>query len=168
MLTALILGAFLTIDPAKSHAEFSVAHVFVEQVTGTVPIVSGTIDIPAGAVVPAHVSAVLDPSGFKTDEPDRDAALKGPDWFDVTHFPTWTFESTTILAAPGGFLMDGKLTMHGVSQVEHLMVRIGGDAAHPTYHATCNIDRHAFGMKRVPLDPVIGNTVDVTLDIVPE
>ena len=33
------------------------------------------------------------------------------------------------------------------------------------YHAVGHIDRHAFGMKGMRLDPVIGEIVDVTLDV---
>jgi hypothetical protein len=37
---------------------------------------------------------------------------------------------------------------------------------HPEYRAKAQIDRHAFGTVRTRLDPTIGNTVDITLDIV--
>lgn len=161
----LALAALLTIDPAKSTATFSVQHIFVERVTGTVPIVGGTIDLPDGSLVPTSVSAVLDPKKFHTDEPDRDAAMQTPDWFDTTKFPTWTFTSTKIVPTANGFTMDGLFTMHGVAQPEHLLVVASGDPAHPIYHATCEVDRKAFGMATTRLDPVIGNVVDVTLDI---
>ena len=79
----LALAALLAIDPAKSTATFAVQHIFVERVTGTVPIVSGTIDLPEGSLVPTSVSAVLDPKKFHSDESDRDAAMQTPDWFDT-------------------------------------------------------------------------------------
>jgi polyisoprenoid-binding protein YceI len=161
----LALAALLAIDPAKSTATFAVQHIFVERVTGTVPIVGGTIDLPNGSLVPTSVNAVLDPKKFHTDEPDRDAAMQTPDWFDTPKFPTWTFTSTKITPTPSGFTMDGLLTMHGVTQPEQLSVVASGDPAHPVYHATAQIDRKAFGMATTRLDPVIGNVVDVTLDI---
>jgi polyisoprenoid-binding protein YceI len=161
----LALAALLAIDPAKSTATFSVQHIFVEHVTGTVPIVSGSIDLPEGSLVPISVTAVLDPKKFHTDESDRDAAMQTPDWFDTTKFPTWTFTSTKITPTANGFAMDGDLTMHGVTQPEHLVVVASGDPAHPVYHATGTVDRHAFGMATTRLDPVIGGNVDITLDI---
>ncbi|MGB6985028.1 MAG: YceI family protein [Candidatus Aquilonibacter sp.] len=161
----LALAALLAIDPAKSTVTFSVQHIFVEHVTGTVPIVSGTIDLPDGSLVPTSVTAVLDPKKFHTDEPDRDAAMQTPDWFDTPKFPTWTFTSTKITPTANGFTMDGDLTMHGVTQPEHLVVVASGDPVHPVYHATGTIDRHAFGMATTRLDPVIGGNVDITLDI---
>jgi polyisoprenoid-binding protein YceI len=165
MMFAFLLSVVLAIDPLHSTAQFSAEHIFVEHVTGTVPIVRGSIDLPSGSLVPTSVSAQLDPARLHTDDPDRDAALKSPDWFDVKADPAWTFSSTKITPAASGFTMAGMLTIHGVAQPETLTVVASGTPDRPHYHATCRIDRHAFGMKITRLDPVIGNTVDVTLDI---
>lgn len=161
----LAIAALLAIDPAKSTVTFSVQHIFVERVSGSVPVLSGTIDLPDGALVPTSVTAVLDATKLKTGDPDRDGVMQTPDWFDTKRFPTWTFVSTKITPAPNGFVMDGTLTMHGVTQPEHLIVSVNGDAQHPAYHATGQVDRHTFGMTTTRLDPVIGGMVDVTLDI---
>ena len=154
------------IDPAKSTAQFSIEHIFVDRVTGSVPVLSGTVTFAPGTTMPESVSAALDATRLRTDERDRDASLTGPDYFDTRRFPTWTFTSTKITpTGPAAFTMDGLLTMHGVAQPEHLDVVVR-DGAHPLYHAVGRIDRHAFGMRGARLDPVIGNTADVTLDIV--
>jgi len=154
------------IDAIRSKALLSVAHVYVERVTGSIPIASGKVVLPEGSAIPLSVTAVLDPSAIKTGDDDRDAALVGPDWFDVKRFPTWTFTSTKIVASsPTAFTMDGLLTVHGVTRSEHLDVTVAGTFARPVYNATGKIDRHAFGMTVTRLDPVIGNPVDVTLDV---
>lgn len=155
------------IDAAKSKASFSVQHVFVERVNGSLPIVSGTVTRATNAVIPENVTAVLDATKLVTGEPDRDASLQSSDFFDTKRFPAWTFASTKITPqSASAFGMDGTLTIHGVTQPEHLDVVVRGDAAHPAYHAVAHIDRHAFGMAITRLDPTIGNTVDVTLEIV--
>jgi polyisoprenoid-binding protein YceI len=69
-------------------------------------------------------------------------------------------------AGPSSFTVDGLLTIHGVTQPEQLAVTIRTAGGHPEYLATVRIDRHAFGMKIVPLNPVIGNTADVTVDAI--
>jgi polyisoprenoid-binding protein YceI len=144
-----------------------VSHIFVEHATGTVPIVSGSVVLQGDSPVPVSVSAVLDPAQVKTDESDRDAALRSPDWFDTAKFPQWIFASTRIEATgDASFTMDGLLTVHGVAQLEQLSVTIGGTPDRPVYHAVGKIDRHGFGMSTTRLDPVIGNPVDVTLDVV--
>jgi polyisoprenoid-binding protein YceI len=156
-----------SIDPGKSKAQFSIKHIFVDRVVGTLPIVSGSIVLTSDSLIPVSATAILDPKRVSTGDSDRDASLDGSNYFDVNDFPTWKFTSTRIVpSGPGAFEMDGMLTIHGVTQLEHLAVVVGGDAAHTVYHATGQIDRRAFGMKGTRLDPVIGDSADVSLDIV--
>ncbi len=170
LLTWVLFGAApapRAIDAAKSNAQFSVAHIWVERVTGTVAILSGGVLLEAGSVIPQSVTAVLDATHIATGEPDRDRSLESPDFFDAAKFPWWTFTSTRIVpTGSAAFEMDGDLTIHGVTQPERLDVTVIGDWLHPEYRAKAQIDRHAFGMVRTRLDPTIGNAVDVTLDIV--
>ena len=157
------------IDAAKSSAQFSVAHIWVERVTGTVPILSGGVSLAPGSVIPQSASAELDATHITTGEPDRDRSLESPDFFDAAKFPRWTFTSTRIVpTGPASFEMDGNLTIHGVTQPERLDVTVIGDAVHPEYRAKAQIDRHAFGMIRTRLDPTIGTILDITLDIEPK
>lgn len=154
------------IDAMHSQATFSVAHIWVERVTGTVPIVSGTVTFAAGSAIPTSAEAVLDATRIETGEPDRDRSLLSPDFFDTQRYPRWMFASTrTVPEGDRAFAMEGDLTIHGVTQPVRLTVRIGGTAADPVYHATTEIDRHAFGMATTRLDPTIGGIVSVTLDI---
>jgi polyisoprenoid-binding protein YceI len=155
------------IDPAKSKAQFRIAHIFVSRVTGTIPILRGEVALDEGATIPSAVTATLDAAHVDSGDRDRDASLESSDYFDTQKFPEWTFASTKITpTGPAAFGLDGTLTIHGVAQPEHLDVTVTGDAKSPQYHATGRIDRHAFGMKGARLDPVIGKDADVTLDIV--
>lgn len=154
------------IDAAGSSARFSVAHIWVESVSGTIPILSGTVTLAAGSMIPASAAAVLDATKVATGEPDRDRSLASSDFFDAEHFPHWTFTSTKIVpSGPNAFEMDGDLTIHGVTRPERLDVVASGTPEHPRYHARGKVDRHAFGMTVTRLDPTIGGTVDITLDV---
>ena len=169
-LAALLLAqspAPRTIDVARSTARFSISHIWVERVSGTVPIVDGSLVVLPGSPVPSSVSATLDATRIDTGDPDRDRSLESSDFFDAKEFPRWTFASTKIVPeANGAFTMDGNLTIRGATQLEHLRVTVSGSAAHPEYRASGRIDRHAFGMPRTRLDPVIGDAADVALDII--
>ncbi|TAM75403.1 YceI family protein [bacterium] len=152
------------LDAGRCKAQFSVAHVFVEHVTGSLPVVSGSAELAEGSSTLASVSAVLDATRLKTGDDDRDGVLATPDWFDTKRYPTWTFVSTFVTPGSNGrFGVEGLLTLHGVAQPVHLDVVTSGDAAHPVYQATVHIDRHAYGMKVTRLDPAVGNDVTVTL-----
>ncbi len=154
------------IDTAKSVARFSVSHIWVDRVNGTVPIVEGTVTFQPDSEIPVSATAVLDATRIATGEPDRDRALESPDFFDAAKYPHWTFASTAIVpSGPRAFAMEGNLTLHGVTQPESLNVTVSGTPANPSIHAQAQIDRHAFGMAKTRLDSTIGETVDVTLDI---
>jgi polyisoprenoid-binding protein YceI len=168
-LATLILGFSLlgaapqprAIDPAQSRAQFSVSHIWVEHVAGTIPIVDGP-----GSLVPTAATATFDPAKVSTGEPDRDRSLASPDFFDAQKYPRWTFASTSVVSkGADAFEMDGDLTIHGVTRPVRLNASVLGTAAHPEYRATGQIDRHQFGMAVTRLDPTIGTTVDLTIDV---
>jgi polyisoprenoid-binding protein YceI len=167
MLALIALCTTLLIDTAKSAAQFTVQHVFVETVTGSVPIASGEVEVRSGSPVPASVRATLDATKIKTGDDDRDGVLQTSDWFDTKQYPQWTFVSTKIVPeSPNSFAMDGTLTIRGVSHPQHLDVQVSGDPSHPFYRAVGKVDRKIWGMAVTRLDPAIGNPVDVRLDIV--
>lgn len=154
------------VDPAASKVGFSIAHVFVEHVLGTVPIESGSATFSGDSPIPASVNVILDATRVSTGDRDQTACIQSSDYFDVKQFPTWTFASTKITPrGPASFGIDGTLTMHGVAQPEHFDVTIEGAGGRQVYHAVAQIDRHAFGMKGSRLDPAIGGVADVMLDV---
>jgi len=154
------------IDPAQSRAQFSVSHIWVEHVTGTIPIVDGSVTLAPGSLVPIAATATFDPARVSTGEPDRDRSLASPDFFDAQKYPRWTFASTNVISkGSDAFEMDGDLTIHGVTKPVRLDGSVRGTTAHPAYRATGEIDRHQFGMAVTRLDPTIGTTVDLTIDV---
>ncbi len=125
------------IDVAKSTAQLGVQHVFVERVTGTVPIANGSVRLAAHSPIPVSATAVLDATMITRGDRDQTSALRNSDFFDTKRFPKWTFTSTAV--TPHGstaFGLDGMLTIHGVTQPEHLNVTVRGDADNPVYQAT--------------------------------
>jgi len=155
------------IDTAASKVGFSIPHVFVERVTGTVPIASGTADFSNDSPIPSSVSVTLDATKVSTGDPDQTGCIQSPDYFDVKKFPTWTFVSTKITPhGAASFGIDGTLTMHGVAQPEHFDVTVENTGGRHVYHAVGQIDRHLFGMKGARLDPAIGGIASITMDVV--
>jgi polyisoprenoid-binding protein YceI len=155
------------VDVTASKVGFSISHVFVERVNGTVPVASGTASFASDSPIPETVTLTLDATKVSTGDPDQTGCIQSPDYFDVKKYPTWTFTSTKI--TPHGaesFGIDGMLTMHGIAQPEHFDVTIQNAGGHQVYHAVGQIDRHVFGMKGSRLDPAIGGIAAVTMDVV--
>jgi polyisoprenoid-binding protein YceI len=163
------------IDTAHSAAGFSVKHLMVSTVRGTLGPVKGTVEYDGKSLDSLKADISIDVTGVNTGTDGRDKDLKSPNFFDVAQFPTATFKSKRAVAeGPGKFKLIGDLTMHGVTKEVTLSVegpsaplkqgqnlRIGGSA-------TVTINRRDFGLqysRMVEATPMVGDEVQITIDV---
>jgi len=163
------------IDPKHSAARFKVRHMMIANVGGEFNTVSGTIDFDQAKPDQARVDASIDANSLHLGDPQRDAHVKGADFFDVAQFPTITFKSSKVAAAGSGFKVTGDLTLHGVTKPVTLTV----DAVSPEVtdpwnlqrrglSATATFNRKDFGMAwNAPAGGgvMLSENVEITLDI---
>jgi len=111
-----------------------------------------------------------------TREPQRDAHLKSPDFFDVAKYPTITFKSKRIeQVAPGQLKITGDLTIHGVTK--EAVLDVNGPTApikdpwgntKVAVNATTRVNRQDFGVKwNANMDGgvVVGDDVKINIDL---
>jgi len=165
------------IDPAHSAAHFAVKHLVVSTVRGDMGPVSGTVVLDEADPTKSTVTASVDATAINTRDAKRDEHLRGPDFLDTAKHPTVTFTSSKIeKVADGQYKVSGDLTLRGVTKPVVLTVegsltpvrdpfgntKLGGSA-------TTRIDRQDFGIAwSKALDAgglVVGNTVDITIDL---
>jgi len=165
-----------TIDPAHSQVEFAVRHLMITKVRGRFTGVKGTLVTDEADSTTSQVDVVIDVSTIDTREPQRDAHLKSPDFFDVEKYPTLTFKSTRVTGAPGDRLtVVGDLTIHGVTREVALDVTSEGRAKDPWggeragYSATTKINRRDFGLNwNQALETggfLVGDEIAISLDL---
>lgn len=163
-------------DPGHSLAEFSVLHLGVTHVRGSILISQASIVTPDGSNVPSSIVAALDPASIDTRNSDRDNDLRGPDWLDVTRFKTMSFKSASVTAGPNDtFTTSGDLTIHGVTKPVTLAGHIDGTTVdgrghhRVSYSATTTIKRQDFGLNWAQQTPggtfVAGDNVDISITI---
>jgi polyisoprenoid-binding protein YceI len=165
------------IDPAHSSAQFTVRHLMISNVRGEFSKVIGRVNFDGDDPARSSVEATVDVSTISTREPDRDAHLKSPDFFDVANFPAMTFKSRRVEKNSDGSLkLIGDLTLRGVARQVTFHVdgptpavkdpwgkwRIGASA-------TAKINRKDFGLTwNAALETggvLVGDEVAITLDI---
>ena len=88
------------LDPAHSSVEFSVKHMMMTTVRGRFKDVTATLTGDRDHPEDAGVQATIDVTSIDTGVADRDAHLRGPDFFDAEHFPQITFRSKRIEDPP--------------------------------------------------------------------
>jgi polyisoprenoid-binding protein YceI len=123
LLTALVLvfpllafSADYSIDPNHSSAQFTVRHLMVSNVKGAFSKVTGTISYDPNNLAASSVEAIIDASTVDTRQPQRDADLRSPNFFDVAKYPTITFKSTQFYREGNQLKVKGDLSMHGVTK----------------------------------------------------
>lgn len=164
------------IHPTNSSALFSVKHMMVSNVRGSFSKVTGTVQLDEKDLTKSSVEAVIDATTVTTNDASRDEHLRGPDFFDVTKFPTLTFKSTRVEKSGDGLKLTGDLTIRGVKKPVVLQldgfdveskdpygnVKRGGTA-------TTKIARKDFGLKwNAALETggvAVGEEVSITLEI---
>lgn len=165
-----------TVDTAHSSAGFSVKHMMVSTVRGTLGPIKGTIEYDGKSLDSLKTDITIDVSGINTGNTSRDNDLKSANFFDVTKYPTATFKSKRVEAAgQGRFKLVGDLTMHGVTKEVTLNVE-GPSAAIKTQQggqkigasATTTVNRRDFGLQYnnlIEAGPVVGDEIQVTIDV---
>ena len=104
------------IDPNHSEADFSIKHLAISTVHGSMHGVTGTVHFDPADISKMSVEATIDVSTVDTGVAARDTHLKSADFFDVAKFPTMTFKSTSVKKAGDHYDVMGDLTLHGVTK----------------------------------------------------
>lgn len=159
------------IDPAHTASQFSVRHLGISTVRGSFEKTSGTVTYDSADLSKTSIDATIDAASVNTRIQMRDNDLKGPNYFDVTKFPTITFKSKKVESAGQGKLrVTGDLTIHGVTK--EAVLDVEGPSAPITdpygnfrvgASATTKINRKDFGVSGGGV--AVGDDIEIVLDI---
>ncbi|MEU3753733.1 YceI family protein [Streptomyces olivoreticuli] len=118
-----------TIDPAHSSIGFTVRHAMVTNVKGSFTEHEGTLRLDGSD--PSRSTASLDVriESVDTGIKDRDAHLRGADFFEAERFPLMTFRSTTARQLGGDrYRVTGDLTIKDVTRPLSIDLEFNGSA----------------------------------------
>jgi polyisoprenoid-binding protein YceI len=162
------------IDPVHSDVSFTVRHMMVSKVRGHFGTFSGEI-VTGPQVTDSAVTVSIDASSIDTNNDQRDGHIRSADFFAVDEHPTWTYRSTGVRVHGPDLIVDGELTIKGVTRSVPLTVEVGGfgpDAfggIRAGFSASTTINRNDFGVDiSMPLDGggvVVGEKVQINLEI---
>jgi polyisoprenoid-binding protein YceI len=164
------------IDPVHSEVSFTVRHMMVSKVRGRFDKFEGTIvttEDPLGSTV----TATVDLNSINTAQEQRDAHIRSADFFEVEKYPEMTFTSTGIKEAEEGLVLEGDLTLKGVTKAVAFNLEVNGvgpDAYGGTrigFSATTQINRKDYGVDfngpipGVPGGVAVSENVTINLEI---
>jgi polyisoprenoid-binding protein YceI len=145
------LAGTWTVDPVHSEVSFVVRHRMVSKVRGRFDRFSGTITTSEDPLQ-STVTAVVDLSSVNTGAPDRDNHIRSADFFEVEKHPEMMFQSTGIRRDGDQFLLDGDLSLRGVTRPVTFRLEVNGfgpDAyggMRSGFSATTEINRNDWGV----------------------
>lgn len=100
------------IDPSHTHVSFQVSHLGISNTPGIFRKVSAAMNYDDANVENSSVRFSIEVPSIDTVNEQRDADLRGPDWFDAAKHPEITYSSTAVrrLDEPN-FVISGLLTI---------------------------------------------------------
>ena len=164
------------IDPVHSEVSFTVRHMMVSKVRGRFDTFEGTI-VTGATPLDSTVTASVDLSSINTGQEQRDAHIRSADFFETDKHTHMTFASTGVRVDGGDFLLDGDLTLKGVTKPVTFKLDINGfgpDAYGGTrvgFSASTEINRSEFGVNfngpipGVPGGVAVSEKVTINLEI---
>lgn len=141
-----------TLDKNHSGVLFTVRHLGLSNVRGRFDTFEAALDI-GPTLDTVSITAEVDLASVDTNNSDRDAHLRGTDFFDTDQHSVMTFRSTSVRADGADYELAGDLTIAGVTKPLTLDVEFhgteifpGDQSTHAGFTATGQIKRSDFGI----------------------
>lgn len=166
---------FWNLDSAHTRAVFSVRHMMISRVHGQFDSISGTVDFDPDQPANASMDIRIEAASINTQEAQRDAHLRSPDFLDVEKYPSLHFKSQRVemLSADRARLV-GDLTIKDVTREVILDVTYNGLAKSPWgttaagFTASTQISRKDWGLSwNVALETggwLVGDAIGINID----
>ena len=145
------------LDPAHSSVEFSVKHMMMTTGRGRFKTVNAKLTADESHPEGCCVEVEIDAASLDTGVADRDAHLRGPDFFDAENHPKITFKSRRLEGNFGGegdrFRAVGDLTMRDQTMEIVLDCEFLGRGKDPWgneragFSAHTDLDRREWGLR---------------------
>ncbi len=139
------------LDPVHSHIGFVARHLMVSKVRGHFSKFQAQI-VTAANPLESSATATIDLSSVETGNEARDNDLRSSNFFDAAAHPQMTFVSTGIRREGGDLMVDGNLTIRGVTRPVSLTFEVNGFGPDPYggtragFSAHGEINRADFGV----------------------
>jgi polyisoprenoid-binding protein YceI len=161
------------VDQVHSDISFTARHMMVSKVRGHFRDFEGEI-VTAEDPRDSQVTATIQVASVDTNNEGRDNHVRSGDFFDVANHPTAAYRSTGLVEQDGDFVLDGELTLKGITKRVPLNLEINGfgpdvqGGTRAGFTARGSINRNDFGVSFGSVMNgvvVLGDTIDLTLEV---
>ena len=157
------------IDPMHTQIGFAVKHLGISTVRGTFDQFTGSLTVGTD-LASTNVAVDATIGSVNTGNGGRDGHLQGAEFFDAENHPTMTFRSAGIDQSGDDYVLNGELTLRGVTKPVALAVTFNGTGVFPMdkstrygFEAVGEISRSDFGVSYGI--PMVSDKVKLALDV---
>jgi polyisoprenoid-binding protein YceI len=136
MSTATTTSTTWAIDTMHSEISFKVKHLVITTVTGKFKEFDGKVITESEDFNNAKIEFSAKIDSIDTGAEGRDGHIKSPDFFNAAEFPEITFKSTNFTKEGENYILNGDLTIRGVTKNIALDVEFLGTSKDPFYGKT--------------------------------
>jgi polyisoprenoid-binding protein YceI len=176
--TALEIPGYLAgtwdIDSAHSEVGFVVRHLVVTKVRGRFAEFTGSI-VTAENPLESSVDIEVNLNSITTNNEQRDGHLRSADFFEVETYPTMTYKATGARQDGDKFVLDGELTLKGVTKVVPLTFEVNGIGDNPLtggtvagFSGSATINRKDFNVNFEGVQngiAVVSDKIDIHIEV---
>ena len=163
------------IDTSRSRLTFNLPHLIVQQIRGQFNRWGGTLFVYPKQQWLSGVVIWVDLASITTEDSRRDARVVSRDFLDIGRYPTASFKSKSIDTPDGELMIEGLLSLHGITHGVQIQVELGEITTDPdgrsrlTCGARCVVNRQSFGLHwDQDLDVrgvVVGDSVEIRASV---
>jgi polyisoprenoid-binding protein YceI len=162
-----------TIDPVHSDISFTARHMMVSKVRGHFRDFDGEL-VTGQDPRDSQVTAAIRVGSIDTNNEMRDNHVRSGDFFDAATHPIASYRSAGLRSQDGDFVLDGELTLKGITKQVPLAVEINGfgpdgqGGTRAGFTARGKLNRNDFGVSFGGVSNgvvVVGDTIDLTMEI---
>lgn len=171
--TAASVAGVWTVDAGHSNLGFEVKHLGITDFHGSFMTYEAKLTASKEDLSDAKLNVSGDVASVNTGSEARDGHLKSADFFDAEKFPKFTYVSKSFAKGKGKneFVVNGDLTLHGVTKPVALTAVFNGTAMNPfskkdvsSFKFTGTFKRKDFGVgAEFPVE-VVSDEVKIVVD----
>jgi polyisoprenoid-binding protein YceI len=141
------------LDPMHSELQFKIKHLMISNVSGSLKDFNAEVETEEEDFSTAAINLTAQMDSISTNNEQRDAHLRNSDFFEVEKYPELKFKSTKVEKVDSDtFILQGELTMKGVTKQVKLNVEFNGVVKDPwgneraAFAVTGKINRTDWGV----------------------
>jgi polyisoprenoid-binding protein YceI len=132
-------------DAAQSRLEFTGVQAGAE-FKGVFHKFTAIVDFAPDAPANSRIDVQIDMNSVDSMDKDRDGTMRGPDIFDVGHFPTAHYVTRSISKTAAGYSAIGALTLRGVTKDVPIDFQFAADPGGAKLTGSAKLKRLDFGV----------------------